>query len=862
MSFSDEISRGSSERVQLLRIGIVKVIPSSQYVEVAASGFTKTFYIDVDFDCVQHIVRFRNNSFGGTGGENNVDYARKDTLAELTALTSSGIYYIDRTNNRLYFNATSSFWGGEHAIVYNKYYTDGKGRVDLQTFIDGVGAVLGTTSGDNLYLVTGTGRAYNERDENQDFMLDDYYTITDDNTAESIVGKAVRRTLTSDVQFDIETTASTWAASNPGPYTISNLNTSRAKRVLYEPKLLNDLEFGISVENMLEGVVSSTINTIQLNDSDRSLKSCLGEYDYFHNGPVDLYIEVNGTKKHVFKGHTVSISGDQDNISIQVIDMFKRLDALATFADRYNVAFQDTNSSGVTALYPPHTGRVRPMIFGFVGPYEGTPWASSSTDTVEVPRGALEQELSLLNSEGYKGTGTAGHNFNREWGSVRLPRQILFDPSTVFRGGPQENTSYTGLTLNSVLTGGLAATLDVSASQATEFSTMEVWKVTDTLTTNVAYCILYYLDYDGSPVIGLFDLDNASTYFSTNPGPYDIETDGHGSVFISDNSSPPQFKMLAPTRDYTVNSTSGADNDYGVQGVGWYDINITLVNGFEANTNTSSWAVNLEDSASGVTHSSDGVHPTTHKVYFKARNNEDFRNHADVLRFVLNHAGFYIDNTSFDAAKAALDMELLFSVPYLNGQQYPSYREVVQDILSTTLGYIYLNDRFEVVYKLFDAPSATEIVGDNKIVEGSTSFQIRFQDVITEIYGYNAHAKNSWINENDSAGFYDNGPGSPLFTDINDAGVMALGKQNTQIKTHLARNWSERAADLFAIVSRRALIYEFDTPHINLEKNIGDDILLTSDIRVGEGSSQSVKIIGVTKSKGKVRILASDITGA
>lgn len=273
-------------------------------------------------------------------------------------------------------------------------------------------------------------------------------------------------------------------------------------------------------------------------------------------------------------------------------------------------------------------------------------------------------------------------------------------------------------------------------------------------------------------------------------------------------------------RDYTatVTTTSGG-NKY---------LTITFANNFEANH---AGMVDLNPQGDRVLYR---VHPAIKK-------------HGDILKLILEKSGMTVNSASITAANASLNVNAAFSIPYFDENDFKSYYSYIQDILKSTFGFIFLNNSFEIEYKLFSTPSSSTTLTETEILKDSFSSNIEYQDITTQLIAYNPHFNSS-----------DHVAKTGVSAESNKA-IHLHGVTNVDRFIHVLEDITGRINDIMNYKSNRSAKYNLETATFNLDSEIGDEFLVETDLY---GLTQeSMKIIAISKQKNKASLILTDLKG-
>lgn len=277
-------------------------------------------------------------------------------------------------------------------------------------------------------------------------------------------------------------------------------------------------------------------------------------------------------------------------------------------------------------------------------------------------------------------------------------------------------------------------------------------------------------------------------------------------------------------RDYstTVTTTSGS-NKY---------LKITFANNFEANH-------------AGLAVLDIGKY----RVKYRVRPNYSSANHADVIDSLLTSAGLIVDATSIASAKVALDANCAFSIPQFDENEIKRYVDYIQLILKSAMSYLTLANDFEIEYHVFVAPSSASEITNIDILQNSFNVSIDYKDMAHQIIAYNPHWSHNEALTDASA------------TETSLTARYLHGINNANRFRHVLEKITDRITSIAGVYAQRKVNYQFETKAINLDSILGNDLLLKRDGILGNEASKQVKIMAITKSPRKTKLITTDLLG-
>ena len=259
-------------------------------------------------------------------------------------------------------------------------------------------------------------------------------------------------------------------------------------------------------------------------------------------------------------------------------------------------------------------------------------------------------------------------------------------------------------------------------------------------------------------------------------------------------------------------------------------------------------ANNFEANHPGLTVLDTGLYSVLYRIKPDTTNGK----HGSVLKTLLESTGLIVNSSSVTTANTSLTSLVNFSIPQFDEGDFAEYFKYIELILSSTFGYIFLNNNFEIEYKLFQAPSSTTEINDGIILKDSLSYRFEFKDIITQLIGYNSHYSANEVTSMSA---------TPSVTVVSNKAKYLHGIDNTTRFRHVLQDMSTRLQDIMDFRSERLVTYDFETANRHLDSLIGDDFKLTTSGLLGDDIERQIKIIKVNKNTDKVSISAIDLIG-
>lgn len=582
-------------------------------------------------------------------------------------------------------------------------------------------------------------------------------------------------------------------------------DTGTAKRI-WSPFLMKTPDVKQSMKNVREGLLTFDNTTIQVANTTAWLQAYLTDDDSFYNAEVIVWQAITDTSnlQKVFTGRISGEGGDQRAVSFTA---FETLYAMRNPADlgqgAGSYAWID---SGV---FPGHFGLPRHLILA----------ASSWYKTNEVRSGGgyatVRYVVDGLKAACTNYSGTISGTTNRTWGLGMI------------RGSIPTQSFGTVQAASGVLNDGH---LFIRFASYSNINIGDTFKWTSGGTDY--YGVIAYVgsfSYEGTSYnIAVFTgpwADPPTHFWSGSPTVTPMKCIGlfARGLFSSTVDYLPYFCL---ERDYTLTETVDSVS-------GNRKLSITFVN----NAENEIWSV-------------DPLSPSAHEVIYRVSSNATLT-HGTVLQLLLEKAGLTVNAAAITAANAALTDTCNFSIPNVDEQEVGPYAKYVGEILRSTLGYISVNASGEVVYKLAALPSSTDARDKNLLVMGATAFSVDYQDMLYGLRYRNPH--------------HPAGVAAPVVTDDYTAKVKYLhGVTRSEEIRHcleLTGSTISRHTQIAALYARPRVVYSWQTATEDIDKALGDDVLLRTKMVLGGGGSKAVKIITVDKQTGRVAVEAEDLTG-
>ena len=303
-----------------------------------------------------------------------------------------------------------------------------------------------------------------------------------------------------------------------------------------------------------------------------------------------------------------------------------------------------------------------------------------------------------------------------------------------------------------------------------------------------------------------------------------IEGNNCPSIVITNEIDQIYYALYDQDYTATVAATSGG-NKY---------LKIDFVNNFEANH-------------AGLT----TLDPGVYQVRFRIRPDTTNAKHGSVISSLLTAAGLDINAASISSANSSLAVNCNFSIPQFDEEDFNNYVKYIELILKSALAYISLNNSFEIEYHLFSAPSSTDGLTDVDILKDSMSIELDYTDIIHQLIAFNSHWSSTEATEDTND--------TPSHTEISNKSKYLHDINKVVRFRHVLESMNSRLPDIMKVRGNREALYNFSTKIINVDDIIGDDFLLSRDGILGGNATKQLKILGLSKSPKKTKIIASDL---
>lgn len=599
--------------------------------------------------------------------------------------------------------------------------------------------------------------------------------------------------------------------------------------VYWQPRLRDGLEFDFSQQNNFNGVLSIASSPVSLKNQDRYMNTFFSPNDSFSNREIKIW-RCEGSVLNFdleFVGTIREASIDDDNCTIQIEDILSTLDR--TYDDGLKTYYEEL-SYATDLIREDDRRKIIPRLYGRRGPFETfkldtqQEFASGHTYKIDALNGDKMTELTNVSY-----SDTVANNTNRTWSIGFGPG---LDTSELF-----DCTLHTHLVLSSFEASILTLTPPAG------FAVNDIFAVGDSFKNGTQYGTVYAV----SPT-QIYVWPYNAAYSAAN----DVLRGRVGALVIKRGD-----ELFYPVidRDYTC--------DVGVD----FDIKITFNNNFEANH------VGLV-----------ALDPNECEVFGRLYYNESTGAATDIIKAFVEYAGF---NTAADFCPAQNpavpdaysgmsypDPVLSFTVPFVGENSMPSYRDVLELLLKTTMGFVYFDQSGNMRFKSFldgiHLPGPLETVDDDFYITNesgkdpiddginqkkSTEFAVQFDlyDLFSGVEFNFSHNPNGFDVSEQSFGTMNNGLD----------GVKRFYKTNKKYQVecladNVASKFNNYISKYVKLVCGRRASYSlraFTTYGIYL----GDDLLVSRAKILGSDNSSFMRVVSISKASDSQKLTMLDL---
>lgn len=605
--------------------------------------------------------------------------------------------------------------------------------------------------------------------------------------------------------------------------------------VVWKPKLLRSPNLSQSIANMVNGgVFTIQDSSVSIDNSDNAFQAYLGANDSFHDKAVDIWVALKSTAAYeddtvlattdniqrIYTGKVRKIGVDRRAVTLNFYDSFSRLTQPAYMGDSVDECFAFRRTGGFPNLDPSKNGTPIPLVLGRQSKFN---YLDANYALATNPGGLFAD--SVNHGACIDFSTSAGTSANREWVLGRLPKSIKV--LNLGSGYSLASSGGSSLPFTLTATGAVGHNLEVgdllqsrSGDPNPTQSTFNIWVVTST--TSTGWVARTRESFVGSP-----PNPNGGSWHALVgiDAPLVFLFEGNRLVAQLHSGANGGTGAASTTTDFTFTETTTAG--------GHQLIKIDLVDNFEAEY--------------GIT-----FHPSTHSIGYVMRQNDGDNLHGEVMQAIVEAAGLEVDQDSFDDANTGLAVNALFQIPYEDETEYGDYLRYAQDLCESALAVLSLTDDGKAKYDLLAAPGAGDVESDDRVIEGSMSIDVEYNDIYTSIETSNPHYASV-----DAMELAD----GPNQSRTNNVAIHLHEVKKNRIFKHLLEGIGTRVDAILSVISNRFATYRFAFAKKYIDGNLNDDVTITDEWLLGAAASDNLKILGIDKSEREVSIVATDLEG-
>jgi len=556
----------------------------------------------------------------------------------------------------------------------------------------------------------------------------------------------------------------------------------------WQPKIIKSPNIKQSIKNVISGKLSISSSNLEIINDNGEFNQYLTENDSFYNKTIQVWHCLDSTSniQKIFEGRITALIVRRTSVNLALKDNLDALSSPATMGDTETFYTNDD----FTNVTPKSIGEVVRYYFGSVSRYNTIPEAVTNLTNAQK---LDPTKMDMAVCTNYTTDITTSNN--RAWTIGRVgsngTTNFSFSPDSV----DNSDANFTRL--------------DTDSATVAKIHIGDTFEVTGSGTYRER---VYYVDRTNNYVY----ITKQSSIIATDT----VQTNDCPSIVITDLSGNYYYPLYG--RDYTASTatTSGGNKL----------ITITFTNNFEANH-------------SGLT----ALDPGVNNVHFKIKPNASYQLHSQVLKEILDKSGITTNASSFTSAGSTFSINAAFSIPFYNQQTYQPYFNYAEKICQSTLGYIYLNNDFEIAYELFSTISASTSITDIEIIEKTTSYTVNYKDIVTQLITFNPHYNSSEFVSVASQ------------TSSSNKSRYLHEIINVNRFQHVLEDFSSKITDHINLISERDIDYKISTKGINFDSMIGDEFNLESNDLPGGVSSKAIKIIETEKANTRTKLLVKDL---
>lgn len=571
-----------------------------------------------------------------------------------------------------------------------------------------------------------------------------------------------------------------------------------------------------TMRNIAAGIVSISNTSFTLVGAANTFINWLSIKDSFFNKRFDVWTCINDIsnikKTYTGKIRTINVKSD-GSVALSIYDNFSKLQQTALMGDSVDKAYFNRSTNSWPNMKPDEDGTPCRFAFGRM------PHITESGGQAFLPTTNWERR-NIVNMQkcvclDYVTGANAIASDNRLWGAVRL-----------------DGDGYADATLGTVV-----RWVDHVIAIGTEFRYL--YLSGNNLRIGQTVRFLYGVTFHYSRVV-------ANEDFTYSGNTYNISLEFTAAIPVGawTNIAAGPDVQVALVKSDGVYMPLHFSQDYNLlfqtlpSGNKIYQIQLNF--NFETNSSGSTGA---QYYASGVLNpDNDNIH-----ACFNPDNNTT---HANAIKKIVAVAGMSTDSSSYTAADSALDANVRFMIPEAEENEYKNYRNYVERILQSTLGYVRINSDIDVEYHLLGAPSSTNEITASEY--DSISYDINYADIATEVRVENPSITDPPDLDKST---------SPAQTAVSNIAKHLHETENVYELKHVLERYDNRITALLQLRRERRIKYSFQTSTKNIDSLLGDDVKIVADTIPGGSGSAEIKINHINISPSKTKIEGDDLEG-
>ncbi len=595
-----------------------------------------------------------------------------------------------------------------------------------------------------------------------------------------------------------------------GKYYYSDPDDDTSDEVFYEPRISNDPSFSVSQDNIIDGILSIGNLTLSLNNQDNDFNQYITDYDSFSRCEFKSWhcLDELGNIKRLFFGSVIDLSLDSGEVSFSVDNLFGLFEN--TYISNETLIRSTYDNPNFTVSDDNRTKYIL-KLYGKIS-------KSSQSKDLDLSQGA------------YVPVGFLESNIVYRFDQIH--RAVNVDYNTTIS---KTNNRIWACCIDSVASSTHQET--IAGKTAASFGSVATTRIT------VADASKYF---PGDHVV----TDIAGTPHCNAVMAIDLNDNW---VFLSDSNFLNAQTITRPSISVVQWVVGGTADQGRIQLRYIEDYTIDVIDGVRCIVLND----NFEDNYSAFGFDQvNGIFPDA-VIEFRAWNHDDI-NHAVVLQEVIESLGLTVNQDSFDDA-ALEDLKTNFTLPFWGSSDMPSVRDIIQSLISSTFGYITINNDFEIEYQLFSRPFPTESVTETEIIKGTISQKIDYKDVYTNIQLSNDHDL-SVYNDPRSTSRYNISEKVEYYY---DKGRFYHGINKSKSLKHIIEDIYNTGIGnkISFVLGNRRLTLSVDTKGYNFESIVGDDYTIESSKVVGSDGMKDIKLLSIDKAPTRTRISGIDLLG-